>query len=183
MNPSLSNRLIISTMIMISALILLFILWLIYLREPVEEDSSLKLSFLSPLNAVLNTLSAGCLTLGYWAIRNQKRELHKKLMLSAFGFSAVFLVSYLIYHAYQGDTYFQGEGWIRSLYFFILISHVVFSAVMLPLILITLYFALSGKLTLHPKVARFALPIWVYVSVTGVLVYLMLYHLPMYIHE
>ena len=143
----------------------------------------MKLSFLSPLNAVLNTLSTGCLTLGYWAIRNQKRELHKKLMLSALGFSAVFLVSYLIYHAYQGDTNFQGDGWIRSLYFFILISHVVLSAVMLPLILITLYFALSGKLALHPKVARFALPIWLYVSVTGVLVYLMLYHLPMHIHE
>ena len=140
MNPSLSNRWVISTMIMISALILLFILWLNYLRDPVQEESSLKLSFLSHLNAVLNTLSAVCLTFGYWAIRNQKRELHKKLMFSAVGFSAVLLVSYLIYHAYHGDTFFQGEGWIRSLYFFILISHVTLSAVMLPLILLTLYF-------------------------------------------
>ena len=96
-------------------------------------------------------------------------------MLSALGLSAAFLVSYLIYHTFHGDTPFLGEGWIRPVYFFILISHVGLSAVMLPLILITLYFALTGKLNLHPKVARYTLPLWLYVSVTGVLVYLLLH--------
>ena len=99
-------------------------------------------------------------------------------MLSALGFSAAFLVSYLIYHTFHGDTRFLGEGWIRPIYFFILISHVMLSAVMLPLILTSLYFAFSGRFNLHPKVARITLPIWLYVSITGVVVYLMLHQFP-----
>lgn len=177
MNLLLSNRSVVGTMILVSGVILIFLLWLIYLHEPVE--SVLNLSFLPPLNALLNVLSAGCLFMGYWAIYNKKRELHQKMMLSAFSFSAAFLISYLFYHTFHGDTPFPGEGLIRLVYFFILISHVFLSAVMLPLIFLSLYFALSGKFTLHPKVARFAFPIWFYVSVTGVLVYLMLYHLPL----
>ena len=160
MTPAISNRTAVGTMILVSAVIFVFLLWLLYLREPVSTESGLNVGFLPPLNAFLNALSALCLAAGFVAIRNKNRKLHQKLMLSALGLSAAFLVSYLIYHTFHGDTPFLGEGWIRPVYFFILISHVVLSAVMLPLILITLYFALTGKLNLHPKVARYTLPLW-----------------------
>jgi putative membrane protein len=99
------------------------------------------------------------------------------MMLSALTFSFLFLISYLTYHAFHGDTSFEGEGWLRTLYFFILISHILLSAVVLPLVLTTVYFAATGNFNQHPKIARVTLPLWLYVSVTGVLVYLMLYHL------
>ena len=172
-----SDRTAISSMVLISAFIFLFLFWLLYLHEPVSGENSLNVGFIPSLNAFFNTICAVCLAIGFWAIRCQKKELHRRMMLSALVFSSVFLVCYLVYHTFHGDTPFHGEGWIRPIYFFILISHVVFSAVMLPLIMITLYFALTGKLTLHPKVARFTLPIWFYVSVTGVLVYIMLHQL------
>ena len=178
MSQTISNRIAVGTIILFSTVIFIFLLWLLYLREPLSSETNLDMGFLPPLNAFLNALSALCLIAGYFAIRKKNRELHKKLMLSALGFSAAFLVSYLIYHTFHGDTRFLGEGWIRPVYFFILISHVVLSAVMLPLILTSLYFALSGRLNLHPKVARFTLPIWLYVSITGVVVYLMLHQYP-----
>ena len=175
MSQAISNRTAIGTTVLISVVIFIFLIWLIYLHEPVNNEADLDVGFLPPLNALLNTLSALCLIAGYATIRKKNRELHKKLMLSALGFSAAFLVNYLIYHTFHGDTPFLGEGWIRPVYFFILISHVMLSAVMLPLILITLYFALNGKFTLHPKVARYTLPFWLYVSITGVVIYLMLH--------
>ena len=178
MSQAISNRTAVGTIILVSTVIFIFLLWLLYLREPLRSETSLDVGFLPPLNAFLNALSALCLIAGYFAIRKKNRELHMKLMLSALGFSAAFLVSYLIYHTFHGDTRFLGEGWIRPVYFFILISHVVLSAVMLPLILTSLYFALSGILNLHPKVARVTLPIWLYVSITGVVVYLMLHQFP-----
>ena len=172
---SVSIKTAVASIILVSVGIILFLIWLIYLREPVTVSNLPYLSYLPLANAILNSLSAFCLIAGYLAIRKRKRELHWKFMLSALIFSFLFLVSYLIYHTFHGDTPFLGEGWIRPVYFFILISHVVLSAVMLPLILITLYFALTGKLNLHPKVARYTLPLWLYVSVTGVLVYLLLH--------
>ena len=175
MSQAISNRTAVGTTVLISVVIFIFLIWLLYLHEPVSSEAGLDVGFLPPLNALLNALSALFLIAGYATIRKKNCELHKKLMLSALGFSTAFLVSYLIYHTFHGDTPFLGEGWIRPVYFFILISHVVLSAVMLPLILITLYFALSGKLTLHPKVARYTLPFWFYVSITGVVVYLMLH--------
>ena len=151
--------------------------WLIYIREPVKGEHSLDISFLPAVNAVLNSLSAVCLFLGYLAIKKDKREFHIKMMLSALLFSSLFFISYLTYHAFHGDTLYQGEGWIRSLYFFILISHILLSVVVLPMILTTVFFAANGDFTRHPKIARITLPLWLYVSVTGVIVYLMLYHL------
>ena len=177
MNFSLSNRTAIFSIILISLLIFSFLLWLLYLNEPVIGVSSPNVTFLPPVNALLNTLCALSLAIGFGAIRLKKIKLHRNMMLSALCFSGVFLGCYIFYHAFQGDTPFQGQGWIRPLYYFILISHVVLSAVMLPLILITLFFALTGKFKMHPKVARFTLPIWLYVSVTGGLVYFMLYQL------
>ncbi|MEZ7974466.1 MAG: DUF420 domain-containing protein [SAR324 cluster bacterium] len=172
-----SNRTVLNSIVVLSSGIILFLFWLIYLREPVLEESSLDLSFLPAVNALLNSMSASCLILGYLAIRKGNRTRHIKMMLSALTFSFLFLISYLTYHTFHGDTSFQGEGWIRPLYFFILISHISLSVVVLPLVLTTVYYAATGNFNQHPKIARITLPLWLYVSVTGVLVYLMLYHL------
>ena len=172
-----STRAVLSSIVVLSSGIILFLFWLIYLREPVLDESSLDLSYLPAVNALLNSMSASCLIFGYLAIRkgNQTRQI--KMMLSALTFSYLFLISYLTYHTFHGDTSFNGEGWIRMFYFFILISHISLSVVVLPLVMTTVYFAATGNFKQHPKIARVTLPLWLYVSVTGVIVYLMLYHL------
>ena len=172
-----SNRTVLSSIVVLSSGIILFLFWLIYLREPTPEESFLDLSFLPVVNALLNSMSASCLIFGYLAIRKGNQNRHIKMMLSALTFSFLFLISYLIYHTFHGDTSFNGEGWIRPFYFFILISHISLSAVVLPLVMTTVYFAATGNFKQHPKIARVTLPLWLYVSVTGVIVYLMLYHL------
>jgi putative membrane protein len=129
------------------------------------------------LNATLNGTSAVLLAMGYSAIRSGKRETHKKFMVSAFAVSCAFLVSYLIYHYRVGHVAFQGHGWIRPVYFTILISHTILAVVIVPLILITLRRAWLEKFDKHRRIARWTLPLWLYVSVTGVIVYLMVYQL------
>ncbi len=130
---------------------------------------------LPTLNAALNGTSAVLLTLGYLFIRRKKVNLHKACMVSAFVISTLFLVSYLTYHYHAGSKPFPGEGWTRPLYFAILISHVILATVTLPLSIVTLARGLRGRFEKHRSIARWALPIWLYVSVTGVVVYLMLY--------
>lgn len=130
---------------------------------------------LPTLNAALNGTSAVLLTLGYLFIRRKKVNLHKACMVSAFVISTLFLVSYLTYHYHAGSKPFPGEGWTRPLYFAILISHVILATVTLPLSIVTLARGVRGRFEKHRSIARWALPIWLYVSVTGVLVYLMLY--------
>ena len=130
---------------------------------------------LPTLNAVLNGTSAVLLAFGYCFIRRKKVDLHKACMVSAFVTSTLFLVSYLIYHYHAGSKPFPGEGWTRPLYFAILISHVILATVSLPLAIVTLARGLRGRFEKHRSIARWALPIWLYVSVTGVVVYLMLY--------
>lgn len=129
------------------------------------------------VNATLNGTSAVLLAAGYAAIRSGKRELHKKLMISAFGVSTAFLVSYLAYHARVGHVAFQGKGWIRPVYFALLISHTILAAVIVPLIVITLRRAWLERFDRHKVIARWTLPLWFYVSVTGVIVYLMVYQI------
>jgi len=131
---------------------------------------------LPTLNAALNGTSAVLLTLGYLFIRRKKVDLHKACMVSACVTSTLFLVSYLIYHYHAGSKPFLGEGWTRPGYFAILISHVILATATLPLAIVTLARALRGRFEKHRRIARWALPIWLYVSVTGVVVYLMLYH-------
>ncbi len=138
----------------------------------------ISLSDLPSLNAILNSTSALLLITGYILIRRGRRTAHKACMLSALGVSMLFLITYLTYHAQVGYTRFEGEGWIRAVYFFILIPHTVLAAVaVVPLAVVTVYLALKGRLGKHRSIARWTLPIWLFVSVTGVLVYLMLYHL------
>ena len=129
------------------------------------------------LNASLNGISAILLTGGYAAIRAGKRNVHKYFMVSAFGVSTVFLTSYLIYHYRVGHVVFAGQGWIRPVYFALLISHTVLAIVIVPLILITLRRAWLEKFDKHRLIARWTLPLWFYVCVTGVIVYLMLYQI------
>lgn len=132
---------------------------------------------LPTVNAILNTTSALLLIGGYVMIRNGRRETHRKLMLSAFAVSVLFLTSYLIYHAQVGSVRFQGTGWIRPVYFTLLISHTVLAAVVPVMAIMTLYRAWKGRFERHRALARYTLPLWLYVSVTGVVVYVMLYHL------
>jgi putative membrane protein len=128
------------------------------------------------LNATLNGASAILLAAGYSAIRSGKRELHKKLMLSAFFVSCAFLVSYVTYHIRIHEViHFQGQGWIRPVYFTLLTSHTILAIVIVPLILITLRRAWLEKFDKHRLIARYTLPLWFYVSVTGVIVYFMVY--------
>ena len=134
-------------------------------------------NYLPHVNAFLNTASALLLLAGFAQIRRKNRTGHRRLMLSALGCSTLFLVSYIVYHAHAGSVRFQGNGSIRSLYLSILLSHTVLAAAVLPLVLITLWNALKENFDRHRRIARLTLPIWFYVSVTGVVVYLMLYHM------
>jgi uncharacterized membrane protein YozB (DUF420 family) len=127
------------------------------------------------LNASLNGTSAILLACGYVAIKTGKMKVHKAFMISAFAVSAVFLASYLIYHYRVGHVVFQGQGWIRPLYFALLFSHTVLALVIVPLILVTLRRAWLEKFDRHRIIARWTLPLWFYVSVTGVIVYVLLY--------
>jgi uncharacterized membrane protein YozB (DUF420 family) len=130
---------------------------------------------LPALNATLNGLSAILLTTGYILIRRGHRGLHKRCMLAALTTSALFLVSYVIYHLNTGSRPFPGQGAIRLVYFVILITHVILAAAILPLALITTARGLKDQYDRHVRIARWTLPLWMYVSVTGVVIYLMLY--------
>lgn len=139
----------------------------------------MSISQLPALNAILNSISAILLVTGYIFIRRKKIKAHKITMISAFVTSTVFLTSYLIYHFSKelGPTKFQGEGIIRPIYFVILITHTILAITIVPMIFVTFSRALKKKFDPHRKIARWTLPLWMYVSVTGVIVYLMLYQL------
>jgi len=137
----------------------------------------LQLSDFPALDASLNAASAVLLILGYIFIRSKRILAHKICMLSAFGTSSVFLVCYLWYHAHHGVTHFTGQGLIRTFYFTLLGSHTILAALIVPLILTTLYRAWKRRFDLHKRIARWTFPAWLYVSVTGVMVYWILYRL------
>jgi uncharacterized membrane protein YozB (DUF420 family) len=134
-------------------------------------------TFFPALNAVLNGTSAILIGTGFYFIRHGRREAHKRMMITAFVTSSTFLVSYLYYHLVlrAGVTHFQGEGLSRPVYFTILVSHTLLAILVVPLILVTLARALRGSFARHRAIARYTFPIWMYVSVTGVVIYLMLY--------
>ena len=135
-------------------------------------------SLLPAVNAFLNGTSAVLLALGFGFIRRRNMAAHRACMLAAFGVSSLFLISYVAYHAQAGSVPFRAGGIIRPVYFTLLLSHIVLAAVIVPLALTTLYQAWSARFDRHRRIARWTLPIWLYVSVTGVLVYLLLYHFP-----
>ncbi len=128
------------------------------------------------LNATLNAASALCLVAGYLCIRRKLVQWHRAFMASAFLLSTAFLISYVMYHLQVGSVRFQGQGWIRPVYFTLLLTHIVLAAAILPLALITVTRALREQFDRHRRIARWTLPLWLYVSVTGVLIYWLLYH-------
>jgi uncharacterized membrane protein YozB (DUF420 family) len=137
----------------------------------------MQISDLPAVNATLNALSALCLTLGYIFIRRRDRVNHQRAMLAALGTSAIFLVSYVVYHANVGSKPFPGQGAIRWIYLTILFTHIVLAAVILPMAIVTAARGLRGQFNRHVRLARWTLPLWMYVSVTGVVIYMMLYQL------
>ena len=162
---------------LVSAAAISLLVWLLLLRKPTPGESGL-LSFLPALNAILNSTSAVLLVLGRAAIKRRDRKRHAQFMLAAFVTSALFLVSYLGYHFMHGDTRYVGAPAIRATYLAILASHVLLSIAVVPLVLAALWFAARNAFGQHVKVTRVLYPIWLYVSVTGVAVYLLLYQLP-----
>jgi uncharacterized membrane protein YozB (DUF420 family) len=137
----------------------------------------MEIADLPTLNASLNGIASVFLVVGYIMIRSRRVEAHRRCMLSALATSALFLVSYVTYHASAGSVPFRGTGAIRIVYFAVLIPHIILAAAILPLALVTTARGLRGDYTRHVRIARWTLPLWLYVSVTGVIVYLMLYHL------
>ena len=137
----------------------------------------MSLSDLPSLNALLNTTSALLLVAGWVLVRTGHREAHRRVMLAALATSTLFLASYLVYHARVGSVRYTGQGTLRAVYFAVLTSHTVLAAVIVPLVIVTLARALRGRFDAHRRLARVTLPLWAYVSVTGVVVYVMLYRM------
>ncbi|MGC2160923.1 MAG: DUF420 domain-containing protein [Silvibacterium sp.] len=169
-----SSRNMIAAIIALSVAATLFLFWLIYVHTAPQAFAT-RLLFLPSIDALMNGLAAICLIVGYFFITRRNIKAHRRAMITAFIFSSIFLVSYIVNHALHGDTLYQGHGPMRTVYFSILISHIVLCIVALPMVLITFFFSLTGRFPQHRKIARFTLPIWLYVSITGVVVFAMLH--------
>jgi putative membrane protein len=172
-NKGSDTRAAIATILLISAAATAFLFWLIYVH-PAADAASVRLTFLPALNALLNGLSASALLIGFTFIKGHRIKPHRRAMITAFVFSSLFLVSYIVNHALHGESHYPGHSLVRAVYLVILTSHVLLSVIALPLVLVTFFFSLTGRIPTHRKVARWTFPIWLYVSVTGVIVYAML---------
>lgn len=151
-----------------------FLIWLIYFN-PGTEHAAASSSVLPAVSALLNGLSATLVAAAYVAVKKRKYRLHAGLMIAGVVASACFLINYIYYHLHHGDTPFTGTGWIRPVYFTLLISHIFLSMVAFPMILTSLFLAASSRLKTHRKVSRYTWVIWMYVSVTGVLIFFLLH--------
>jgi putative membrane protein len=171
--PSSNTRSAIAGILIVSAAATAFLFWLIYVH-PAADAASVRLAFLPALNALLNGLSATALLIGYTFIRARRIPAHRAAMITAFGFSTLFLVSYILHHALHGDVRYPAHAALRMVYLPLLASHILLAIVALPLILVTFFFSLTGRIPQHRKVARWTFPLWLYVSVTGVVTYVML---------
>lgn len=170
--PQSSTRPAIAAILGISAAATLFLFWLIYIHPAAAASD--QFAFLPALNAALNGLSATSLLIGYTFIRARRIKAHRAAMITAFGFSTLFLVSYILHHALHGDVRYPAHAALRSVYLPLLASHILLAVVALPLVLVTFFFSLSGRIPQHRKVARWTFPLWLYVSVTGVITWVML---------
>jgi uncharacterized membrane protein YozB (DUF420 family) len=159
------------------SLVVVLVVTYLLLGHPAGRGGRADVAALPTVNALLNGTSAVLLTAGWVCIRRRRIAAHRACMLGAFTVSVLFLVSYVIYHALAGSRSFTGQGLIRWVYFPLLLSHIVLAAAMVPFVLTTLYRALGGDFVRHARLARRTAPVWLYVSVTGVVVYLMLYRL------
>lgn len=168
-----SSRTALAVILGVSVLALLLLVGVIYGHGRASSAPEW-VSVLPAVNATLNGASATLLVFAIRAIKRRDLAAHAKLMLGALASSALFLVSYIVYHAVHGDSKFMGQGAIRPVYFFVLVTHVVLSAVVLPLIFTSFFLSLSGRFPSHKKVSKVTFPLWLYVSVTGVLVFALL---------
>jgi putative membrane protein len=168
-----SPRPVIGAIIVVSGLAVSFLLWLLYVHHA-SADFVGRWMFLPALNALLNGLCAIALCTGLYFIKHRNREAHRASMLVALTLSSIFLVSYIVNHAMHGDTIFPGHSPVRTLYLSILASHIILSIVALPMVITTFFFSLTGRFAMHRRIARFTFPIWLYVSITGVAVFVFL---------
>ena len=157
----------------LSLLFIIFLLWILFSKD--KSDNIIPWTVhLALVNTVFNALTAVFLIAGFWAIKKGQKKRHIRMMYLAASASFLFLIGYVFYHYGHGETAFLGEGWIRPVYFVVLISHIILSAVQLPLILITYFFALTKRFSHHKRIAKYTFPIWLYVALTGVLIFVLL---------
>ncbi|HVZ82620.1 MAG TPA: DUF420 domain-containing protein [Terracidiphilus sp.] len=171
-SPRSATRGPIAAILLVSAAATLFLFWLIYIHP--ASAASTQYAFLPALNAILNGLAAIALLIGFTFIRARKIAAHRRSMITAFVFSSLFLVSYILHHALHGDVRYPAHADFRTFYLWLLASHIILAVVALPLVLTTFFFSLTGRFPQHRKVARWTFPLWLYVSVTGVITYMML---------
>ncbi len=162
-----------ATNALVSLAAISFLVWLIYFHE--GGGSASRAASLPLINAILNGTSAVLISVGLWAIKQRRRTLHMQLMFAAFASSALFLANYVYYHFAHGDTHFAGQGVVRPIYFALLGSHVLLSMVTFPMILTSFYLALSNRLVAHRRLSKWTWAAWMYVSVTGIAVYVTLH--------
>lgn len=160
------------TIYVVSAIVLVAVVFLFYL--PRVENPPSWIPILPKLNAIINALCSVLLVASFIMIKRGKISWHKRLNLTAFFLSCIFFVSYIIFHAYGVETRFPADNPVRPLYLFILISHIILAAVVLPMVLLSFYRGLTGKIEAHKRITRWSMPIWLYVTITGVVVYLMI---------
>jgi len=173
MLQSMSERTLSLVIYSISIIVVILVAFLLYVPQAITIEG-LNVMVLPKLNAYINSACTILLALGFYFIRNKRIAAHRMMMMSAFGLSILFLLSYVAYHSQAPSTTFGGEGIIRIVYFTILITHIVLAAIIVPLALFTLLRAWRSEFPLHKKIARWTLPIWLYVTITGVIVYLMI---------
>lgn len=161
------------TILGISLAATLFLFWLIYLH-PASDQSGVRMAFLPALDALLNGLSATALVIGYLFIRARRITAHWRSMTAAFTFSTLFLVGYILHHALHGDVRYPAHAAFRTPYLWLLASHIILAVIALPMVLTTFFFSLTKRFALHRKIARWTFPLWLYVSITGVITYVML---------
>ncbi|MCS6823161.1 MAG: DUF420 domain-containing protein [Cytophagaceae bacterium] len=142
------------------------------IRQKIDMGQWTKM--LPHLNAILNSLTSLCLLAGYFVVKNKKIDLHKKLMTASFIMGSIFLISYVLYHLTNPSTPYPNEGFIKIVYYFMLISHVVLAAVVVPFVLYAMYYGITSQISKHKKIVKWTWPIWLYVSVSGVIVYVMI---------
>ncbi|MGA9071310.1 MAG: DUF420 domain-containing protein [Terracidiphilus sp.] len=172
-NPQSKTGPAITAILAVSLAATIFLIWLIYLH-PATDKANARFSFLPALNAALNGLSAIALLVGYTFIRARRVSAHRAAMIAAFIFSTLFLVSYILHHALHGDVRYPLHAALRSVYLPLLASHITLAIIALPLILVTFFFSLTGRIPQHRRIAHWTLPLWLYVSITGVLTWAML---------
>ncbi|GAB2550636.1 DUF420 domain-containing protein [Rufibacter soli] len=170
-NPSDSRYLILIAIL--SIVVPVVVSFLIFMPQT-GKLGDLDVSFLPKLHAVLNSLTALSLIIGYYQIKRQNRRYHRFAMVTAFVLSSFFLISYVTYHYQAAPTSFGGEGTIKMIYYFVLITHIVLAAVIVPLVLLSVYFAVSEQYVRHKRISRWTFPLWLYVAITGVLVYVLI---------